>query len=713
MKKFLNSRPLLFICVDLIFGICSAYYFLVDKVAVGILFLTLAFLFSATFLISSLKNKKVLFGSITASVMLVCSVVGFTVTFIKTENYEKANLHGHIYDISGRICEVTEGEYYKSAIIEDVYLSGVDGGKSSYKIKVFISGTISADIGDKVSFSGKLTDISAYSDDRLQSSYINSSVKYSSYVSADDMVIEGNSKTVFESINRFIKNTLKTGMEEQEFAIAYAMTTGNSDYMDEDVLTGFRSAGVAHIFAVSGLHVSVFAAAIGFLLKKAKLKNTVVGAVTFLCCFVYSGVCGFSASSLRAVIMYGVKVVAEVTGRKYDAVSSVALAATVILLIFPFQFFNIGFRLSFVVVLGIILLSKHFKKLFSFLPEKLASALSTALSAQLASIPVCLTAFGNLSLISILFNVVFLPAISVVFIFMFACILLSGITGLGSYILLPAFYILKAIKTTVTFIDLTQFTVKGCSLGLLSLLFYFALITFSKTVNVRATARRASVIILAAVCLVGSIGIYFTQNDMAHAYVCSEGDFSAVLFTDDGESVLIVSNADDASSVYKYSKVVTESALTEIDYLVIMDTDASDICELCSTINQITVAHNIYYYGELDAETGATMMASFSEAFTMPFDTDEYIKTENFEISLSHCGKAAAIKTREKDFLIVSELNDNGNFPSTEEVGFAVIATNYYEYLLEVASSERIIGFRQSDRYECAESRGYIEIKFN
>ena len=178
---------------------------------------------------------------------------------------------------------------------------------------------------------------------------------------------------MFESINIFIRDTLKVGLDLDEFTVAYALLCGNSDYMETEIIENFRASGVAHIFAVSGLHIGFFAVILNFITDKLRFNKYVKFFFVVSVLLFYSGVCGFTASSIRATIMTAVMLLAGLIGKKYDGLSSVALAGIIVLLYAPIQLFCVGFQLSFGVVLGINILSRPISKLLGFLPQKISS----------------------------------------------------------------------------------------------------------------------------------------------------------------------------------------------------------------------------------------------------------------------------------------------------------------------------------------------------
>ena len=161
----------------------------------------------------------------------------------------------------------------------------------------------------------------------------------------------------------FVYDKLKTsGMKH--FDVAYAMLFGDSSYLNPDVKESFRATGIAHLLAVSGLHVSIIVLLINFILRKFKINIRLN--IAFSLCFliIYAYFCDFSISVIRASLMALFSLYAIYRGKAYDNLSVLSLVAMMILLVNPLQMFDISFVLSFSAVLSIVLLMKPFERLF-------------------------------------------------------------------------------------------------------------------------------------------------------------------------------------------------------------------------------------------------------------------------------------------------------------------------------------------------------------
>ena len=93
-------------------------------------------------------------------------------------------------------------------------------------------------------------------------------------------------------------------------------------------------------------------------------------------------------------------------GKKYDIINSTLLSLSLILIVSPLQLFSVGCLLSYLSLIGIIILVRPIKCWFRFLPNKISTAISVSLSATFATLPVTLNVFGYFSPLSVLYNLI-------------------------------------------------------------------------------------------------------------------------------------------------------------------------------------------------------------------------------------------------------------------------------------------------------------------
>ena len=206
----------------------------------------------------------------------------------------------------------------------------------------------------------------------------------------------------------------------QDAGIYRALLTGDKSAMDEDVRSLYQENGIAHILAVSGLHLSILGLGVYELLRRFGRSKAASGSVAALLIISYGILTGCSGSALRAVLMLLLRFLAAAVGRSYDMLTAMAAAALFLLWKEPFMLFGAGFQLSFLAVLAI--------GLCRALPapkHPLLEGLWLSFYLQLLTLPVILFHYFRFPLYGIFLNLIVLP--------LMGCVIYSGVFAVGLF----------------------------------------------------------------------------------------------------------------------------------------------------------------------------------------------------------------------------------------------------------------------------------------
>ena len=234
-------------------------------------------------------------------------------------------------------------------------------------------------------------------------------------------------RTIF-GLKQKIQEVYDEVLPKEESGIIKAMVTGEKEDVDSTLKDLYTRAGITHILAISGLHVSIIALYLFYLLQKGlRLNRRVSSAITIVGLLFYLLFTGFSASAVRAVVMVTVGLFGNILYRSGDRFNNIAIAALVILLVEPLYLWDIGFQLSFVTITGILCGMEMLEKEIR-LPVLLKNTVGISFFATLSSYPVTAFHFYSISLVSILTNIVVLPLTGLLLIFG----IITGVVGLVS-----------------------------------------------------------------------------------------------------------------------------------------------------------------------------------------------------------------------------------------------------------------------------------------
>lgn len=193
---------------------------------------------------------------------------------------------------------------------------------------------------------------------------------------------------------------LEENIGKRKAGLILSLAFGCSDYLDNEDSEDMRGMGVIHAVSVSGLHVALV---YGILKKFLNNKIALLGTV------IYVLLTGAEFSSLRALIMIMFLSFSFGLRKNYNSLGALAFSALIITLVAPYAPFKLGFQLSFLATLGIIMFSQKLNnKLYKF-PKYLRETFSISLSAQVFTIPIMIIAFEEFSIAFIIGNTILVP----------------------------------------------------------------------------------------------------------------------------------------------------------------------------------------------------------------------------------------------------------------------------------------------------------------
>lgn len=226
------------------------------------------------------------------------------------------------------------------------------------------------------------------------------------------------SEGIIHKINQWQEKLLAVLAEKlnaEHYQLMQGLLFGEKGALDEDLYSDGQKLGIAHVFAVSGLHVGFIAGGLMGILALLRLERS-FWAVGMMILFlsVYCLMTDMTASALRAAVMTVMGLLAVRWLRYRDIYTIMAFAALVILLYNPFLITAVGFQLSFGSTLGLVYCYPILAEKLSFVkPKALRNVLAVSLAAQLGSMPLIAYHFYMISLFSPLVNVLVVPVIGI------------------------------------------------------------------------------------------------------------------------------------------------------------------------------------------------------------------------------------------------------------------------------------------------------------
>jgi competence protein ComEC len=234
--------------------------------------------------------------------------------------------------------------------------------------------------------------------------------------------------------------------EGAEGHLLAGLVIGDLGILDSETSVAIRRAGLSHICAASGLNVSIMAGMVIFLGRKARLSRMAQFLPTLVLVLLYVLISGGKSPMIRATLAVPLIFLAVYLAVEFHALSAVSLSLIVMLLWEPAWLYSLSFQLSFISILGIILMAQPVQEALSPRGGKVAMLLAVTMAAQLATAPLTAGCFGEVSIVAPLANLLVVPTVP-------AAMALGLIGGMMRLLHLPfAFVPARLALLTVRFV---------------------------------------------------------------------------------------------------------------------------------------------------------------------------------------------------------------------------------------------------------------------
>ena len=297
--------------------------------------------------------------------------------------------------------------------------------------------------------------------------------------------------------NKIIDDLKENGFKQDELAIIQALLLGQKQDISKETYNNYAAAGAIHILAVSGLHVGIILLILNFLfspLEKLKNGRTLKTILVIIFLWSFALLAGLSPSVVRAVTMFSFLAVGISLNRRTGTINSMFLSLLVLILINPLWIFEVGFQLSYMAVLSILLIQPLIYGLW-WPPNKALryfwGLLTTTIAAQIGVLPLGLFYFHQFPGLFFVSNLVILPFLAFILGLGFLVIILSGINLLPSW--LSKFYsqVIEILNTFVSYIaGKESFLFKDVSFGFTDVLAFYVMLGFLFALAVSFSFRK-------------------------------------------------------------------------------------------------------------------------------------------------------------------------------------------------------------------------------
>ncbi|MFQ6724586.1 MAG: ComEC/Rec2 family competence protein [Clostridia bacterium] len=435
-------------------------------------------------------------------ILMITFLIGFTCysLYINNRTYKVPNMYSS--SCVGTVVSIKTYDNSLSLLLEDVK---IDGQKQDYNVTVYYynvyqEGYIKLNVGSKISFNiERQSEVDKFTEDGLPHTYNYKNNIGAEFVTYNVTLLEENTK-IRTGLLAQIRENLRLGFSNFNGEMIYSAMFGDKAELNSDLYDAYKSAGVAHLLAVSGLHVGLVVAILNWIMKRCKIKGWWRVAITGVLLVGYAYLCGFSYSIIRASIMAMVLLIAPIMFSEYDLLSSICFAGSLILLIDPIALFDVSALLSFGCVIGIAMLYPIFKQCFIKVPitDKVKDGFSISLATIISTFAIMAYFFRYVQPVGLISNIIIIPIFSILFTLSFIVVMLSLLLPFVSYSLILLNPLFETLNWFIIFIANNTKSIPIYNINFLSILIFFALITFVSKFNLKKGVTKINMVL---VCL--------------------------------------------------------------------------------------------------------------------------------------------------------------------------------------------------------------------
>lgn len=469
-------------------------------------------------------------------------------------------------------------------------------------------------------------------------------------------------------IQQSIKNILLQILPTEQASLAMALLLGEKQQLMPEFYRLTQRMGVAHIFAISGLHVGFVGSLVLLLFRLFRMERSWISIL--MLAIILSSYCfliGFPASAVRATVMLLLANIAVRLLRTPTPIDFLALISIMLLLNNPFLLNTASFQLSFGVTLSLLLFVPLLqKKMRKITWAWLRNSLSVAIAAYVGSVPLSAWHFYTVSPLSVLYNLLLVPVVSVIVSGFLLSFLLYFFTGI-KLLFIPVGWLLQLLlDKTVWTAEVTgrcQWNIGRPDwyaillYGLFLYLFWSWLRHTTEKENYEGKTKRIECILTIAALLFSIISIIprFPEKDTLLYLDAGQGS-CALLRTCAGETVIF----DGGTQQRELANCLAWYGINQVDAIVVSHGDADHITGILQVLEQMPVRYLLMESNQLKRSDCETLCKIALEQGTIlqPVDDGATFFLKNGTIHLLVCSDEGDT-SNSRELTALLEMYDN------------------------------------------------------
>lgn len=545
-----------------------------------------AFLLLISLLFKKLRES---FVPLYVACAMIISSLMFFVTYFDDLKYSEKFIDTNA-KVTGAITD--EPEYSDSRYYYVIDLESIDENPIDVKLRLSLPYKLPAEPFDTVSLDAKIYRIASNSVE-IQHYYYSKGIFLGAYTYNTDetsVSVTPNENESFEHriylIKQWIVNCISDKLPNEYGSTVIAMLLGDKSGLTDRRIESFREAGVAPIFAVSGMHLSIWVLGLYSVLQKFEIKkrlNSIIG-IAFTILFMF--LAGLSPSVCRSGIMMIMLLSANLFNRKNDSLNSLGFSAFILCLINPFTAIDVGFLLSFIATLAIVTTVPAFDRKFVSKikiglltkPVKgIINSIAVSLSASIGVLPVTILFIGRVSLYSVLSNLLLNYVAAVCMVTGGFVALACKVTFISDFFALISGMLAKLMLTVIDFICEKPFTTLSTDnvFWKTGALCTVCAVVLSLIWFKRRTAIKVICVVVSAVIMLNGLSSYYYYKDLTQINILNVGNGISSVISTEGKKIALTGKADDYLKQMKIEETLNSINAYSTDLLILADKNAA------------------------------------------------------------------------------------------------------------------------------------------
>ena len=542
------------------------------------------------------KLRTILQCNIIYYVLIVLTLifVCFSTCFIK---------YNSKYNVSDTHFEGIITDYYIDGDYLNVELDALENISGSYYFKSldeksnFIQ---TFKLGDRVNIKGTLNEPISNTNPNLFNyrRYLYYNRQFYT-IDIDEITLIKKNNNLFYKIKNFINQ--KTDKMDKSKLYIKAFMLGNNKDVSAAIRTIYQNIGISHLFAVSGMHVTLLSSVLINILKIFRLKKVSRYSIVILFLCLYMFLTGFSASMLRAGIFFILLSINKLFKFNIKTINILILTISIILLSNPFMIYNIGFLFSSVISIYLVI----FSDLINRQTKYFTSLLMTSFIALIVSVPISMYNFFSFNYFSILYNLIFVPMVTIiVFPLSFIVFLLPGLDSI-------LYIFISLMENLAIFFNKWNTNLIFIKPSLIVCFLYYVIITLV-LLGIRKKKVVSLIFLLIMLFVHYNYNLLIKQN---YLLMIDVGQGDAILLHSNNKTILVDTggrtnfNNNAGWNERKNKKVITDNTLIpllkslgirRLNYLLLSHGDYDHMGEAINLVSNFKVGKVIFNCGEFN-----------------------------------------------------------------------------------------------------------------